>query len=157
VFLPWCIFGGLAAVGIAAFFAPGFGVPVTVWSWPILFGSLGALFLAAFFGTGDPTGLILGVIFEVMALTPLVIEVRASWQRILLGTVNLGGERFIEGSRARRSLMSPGLPNPEDAVAPTTRDWLLSIGLLVVSAPAGVWVAQSWFFAVGAAAIGSAN
>jgi hypothetical protein len=147
-FLPWCVFGGLFAIAIAIALGQGFGTQVIMLAWPILFCSLGVLFLAAFFGTGDPTGLIIGVLFEAMGLAPLVIEFRGSVQRVFLGSVNLDGQRFYEGPRARKSLMSPSEPNPEGAVAPRAVDWLLSLGILIIAGGGGFVIARVWFGSV---------
>jgi hypothetical protein len=144
-FLPWCIFGALLAIGIAVYLGQGFGTQLIMIAWPVLFCGLGALFLVEFFGTGDPTGLIIGLLFEIMGLIPLAIEFRGSVQRVFLGSVNIRGERFFEGPRARRSLMSPSTPNPDGAVSPTAADWLLSAGIAIVGLVGGVLLAYLWF------------
>ena len=144
-FMPWCIFGALIAIGIAIYLGQGFGTQLIMIAWPVLFCGLGALFLAEFFATGDSTGLILGAFFEVMGLIPLVIELRGSVQRVFLGSINIRGERFAEGPRARRSLMSPSPPNPDGAVSPTAGDWLLSILITIVGGVGGVLLAYLWF------------
>jgi hypothetical protein len=144
-FTPLSIFGGLFAVGISLFFAQGFGAPLTTWAWPILFCGLGSLFLLAFIFAQDITGLVIGLMFEIMGLIPLVLEFRGSPQRILLGQRAANGTRFYEGEKARRSLLSPSAPNPEGAVAPTAVDWSLSLGILLVCCFAGYSVARAWF------------
>jgi hypothetical protein len=146
-FAPLSVFGGLFAVAIALFFAQGFGTPLIVWAWPILFGSLGGAFLYSFFEYGDATGIIIGVLFLAMAAAPLVLEVRASPQRVILGTVSASGLRFREGDRARRSMMNMGAPNPEDAIPATSMHWALALGVAVIPAWAGYYVARLWFFA----------
>lgn len=145
-FAPLSIFGGLFAVVVALFLARGYGVPLVVWAWPLLFGSLGGLFLAAFFFTGDITGLVIGGMFELMAIAPLIVEIRGSLQRVLIGTVDARGIRFQEGPRARRSFMSTGAPNPEGAVKPTILHWLASLVIAGGSGYAGYVVANLWFF-----------
>jgi hypothetical protein len=148
LFAPLSIFAGLASVALGAFLAQGFGTPLTTWSWPVLFCGLGALFLLEFFVTGDPTGLILGLMFEIMGLVPLVFELRGSPQRVFLGQRSAGGEPFLEGDRARRTMLSPMVPNPDGAVAPTAGSWAASLGILVVSVAGGYLAAQSLFAAV---------
>lgn len=150
MFAPLSIFMGLAAVGIGMFFARGFGTPLTTWAWPILFCGLGGAFLYEFFGTGDPVGLIIGAMFEIMGVIPLILEFRGSPQRVLLGLRNASGARFYEGERARRSILSPGTPNPEGAVPPTAGDWLLALAITAVFAFLGYWVAGLWFAGVAA-------
>jgi len=150
VFAPLSIFAGLASVALGAFLAQGFGTPLTTWSWPILFCGLGAAFLLEFFLTGDPVGLIIGVMFEIMGLVPLVLELRGSPQRTLLGQRTAGGAQFFEGDRARRSLLSPNTPNPEGAVVPTAGNWAASLGILGVSVVGGYFAAESLFAAVAA-------
>ena len=148
IFAPLSIFGGLIAVAINAFFARGFGTPLTVWAWPILFCGLGGAFLFAFFGAGDPIGLILGVMFEVMGVLPLLIELRGNPQRVFLGQRTANGAQYFEGERARRTLLSPTTPNPEDAVSPTLGAWLAVIVITVGFVVLGYWVAGLWFASV---------
>ncbi len=128
-FAPLSIFGGLIAVGISIFFAQGFGTPLVTWGWPILFIGLGSVFMMAFIFAQDPVGLILGVMFIVMGLVPLVIELRGSVQRVFLGQFAANGTQLYEGERARKSLMSPNQPNPDGAVAPTGANWALALFL----------------------------
>jgi hypothetical protein len=141
-FTPLSVFGGLAAVGVAMVFAQGFGVPLIVWAWPILFGSLGL----AFVSTRDSIGYIIGGLFLVMAVVPLILEARGSLQRTVLGVVNSAGVRFAEPVNARRSMMTPDPPNPDGAVAPTGANWTASLGIFVLAALLGLWLARVWFF-----------
>src|ERR1700761_7171909 len=76
-FLPWTIFSGLIAVGIAVALAGGIGFQLRVWAWPILFCGGGVLFLLG----GGVVGWLCGLLFLVMGLVPLVLEFRASVQR----------------------------------------------------------------------------
>ncbi|MBN9239418.1 MAG: hypothetical protein BGO97_06985 [Micrococcales bacterium 70-64] len=151
LFAPLSIFMGLAAVGLGLFLSGGFGTPIATWAWPILFCGLGAMFLLAFFATGDPVGLIIGGVFEIMGLVPLVLEVRASVQRVILGQRSLMGTQFYEGERARRSMTSRLTPNPDGARRPTVLDWLLALAVTGVSGYLGYWVAAVWFAAVASA------
>ena len=144
-FTPLSIFGGLIAVGIGVFLAQGFGTPLVTWAWPILFCGLGIGFLTEFFGTGDPTGLIIGVMFEIMGIVPLIIEFRGSVQRVFLGQFTVRGIQFYEGDRARRSMLSPQTPNPEDAVPPTLGNWAASLLILVVAGGAGIELGRAAF------------
>lgn len=147
-FAPLSIFGGLIAVGIGAFFTRGFGTPLTSWAWPVLFCGLGAAFLAGFFTAGDITGLIIGVVFEIMGLAPFLLELRASPQRLLIGQRAADGSQFYEGERARRSMTARGTPNPEGSVAASALHWLLALAITVVSGFAGYWLGTLWFAAV---------
>jgi hypothetical protein len=142
-FAPLSIFGGLVAVGIALGIAQGFGTPLTTWGWPILFIGLGIPFLLA----GEVTGYVIGTLFIVMGAAPLVLELRASPQRVLLGTRAANGAPLYEGERARRSLLSMGPPNPEGAVQPTTAHWLVALAMPVIFGGLGVLAAQAWFSA----------
>ena len=150
LFAPLSIFMGLAGVFIGIFLSQGFGTPLQTWAWPILFCGLGAAFLYAFFAAGDPVGLIIGIMFEIMGLVPLLIEFRGSWQRPFLGIRNVVGNRFYEGERARRSMLSPGTPNPEGSLPATAGDWLLVVVVTAVSAFLGYWVGGLWFASVAA-------
>lgn len=144
-FTPLSIFGGLIAVAISAFLAQGFGTPLVSWAWPILFCGLGLAFLGGFVLYQDITGLIIGIFFELMGLAPLVLELRGSPQRVLLGQFAANGRQFYEGEKARRSLMARSAPNPDEAQRPTAANWALSLGITVVFVFAGIQVAKAWF------------
>lgn len=144
-FAPLSIFGGLAAVGIAIAFAQGFGTPLTTWAWPTLFVGLGSAFLLAFIFGQDIVGLIIGVMFVVMGLVPLVLEFRGSPQRVFLGQFAANGTQFYEGDSARRSLLSPTAPNPEDSIRPTAAHWVLALGIAIIAVLAGYVTALAWF------------
>lgn len=132
-FAPLSIFGGLIAVAIGALLSQGFGTPLTTWAWPVLFIGLGIAFLLPFIYGQDVTGLIIGVVFIIMGAVPLLLEIRGSVQRIFIGTRDAAGNRFYEGPRARRSLMTPGEPNPEGSVPPNFGNWALAIGITAVA------------------------
>jgi hypothetical protein len=149
LFAPLSIFGGLAAVGVSIALAQGFGTPLTTWAWPVLFVGLGSAFLLAFIFGHDLIGLIIGTMFVLMGLAPLVLELRGSPQRVFLGQFTAGGKQFFEGDRARRSLLSPTAVNPEAAVIPTLAHWALSLGITVVAAAAGYLTAVAWFTPAG--------
>lgn len=144
-FTPLSIYGGLLAVGISIFLARGFGTPLTTWAWPVLFIGLGGAFLLAFIFAGDVTGLIIGGVFIIMGLVPLVLELRGSPQRVFLGQRDARGVQFNEGPRARRSLLSPTAPNPEGAVQPTFGHWALALAITIVSIGLGWTLALAWF------------
>ena len=143
LFAPLSIWGGLIAVAIAIVFTQGFAVQLTTWAWPILFCGLGFAFVLS----RDPTGYLVGGVFLVMGLVPLVLEVRASPQRVLLGRNSADGARFYEGERARKSLLSPGTPNPQGAVQPNAGHWLLGLAVPVISGALGYLLAGILFTA----------
>lgn len=135
------VYGGLAAVFIALVVARGFGTRLVVLAWPILFLTLSLPFLIS----GFPF-VIGGIVFVIMAIAPLFTEWRtAGPQRTFLGITNTSGTRFIEPERARASMMSPGTPNPPDAIPATPGDWALSLGLAIVPAALGVIIAIALF------------
>jgi len=135
------VYGGLAAVFVALLVARGFGTRLVVLAWPILFLTLSLPFLIS----GLPF-VIGGILFVIMAVAPLVTEWRtAGPQRTFLGITNAAGTRFVEPARAQASMMSPGTPNPPDAVAATAGDWAISLGLSVIPAGIGVALAVLWW------------
>jgi hypothetical protein len=166
---PLSIFGGLIAVGIGAILARGFGTPLIAWAWPILFIGLGLAFL----GSGISAGVdgitfdLLAALFILMGGVPLVLELRADPQAFFLGTTNAGGTPFARRETGRRSLYSfttssrnqpyPGLqdadPDGQDAqpgpVAATGADWARSLGILIVFAGLGFYLAMQIFVAAG--------
>lgn len=144
-FAPLSIFGGLFAVAISLFLAQGFGTPLTTWAWPILFCGLGVVFLLGFFLAGDIIGLVIGVMFELMGLAPLILELRGSLQRVFLGQRAANGVQFYEGENARRSLMSMGAVNPDGAIQPTAPHWLFALAIAIGFGYLGYVVAGLWF------------
>lgn len=144
-FAPLSIFGGLIAVAIAIFFARGFGTPLSTWAWPVLFVGLGTAFLLAFIFGQDITGLIIGVMFVIMGLVPLVLELRGSPQRVFLGQRDATGQQFYEGERARPSLLSTAPTNPDGALRPNLGNWALALGITVVAVALGWLTALAWF------------
>lgn len=144
-FTPLSIIGGLIAVALWMFLAQGFGTPLTTWAWPILFCGLGVAFLTSFVQYQEPTGLIVGVLFELMGIAPLIIEVRGSVQRVLIGQFSATGAQFYEGERARRSMMSPKAPNPDGSIKATAGSWALALGVLLVAIVAGIFAARALF------------
>jgi hypothetical protein len=139
-FLPWVIVTGLIAVGIAVGLANGIGFQLRVWAWPFLFGILGAGFLLA----GGAVGWGIGALFIVMALVPLVIELRGSVQRAFLGSFSIFGQQFREGPKAQPTFSSRKMPNPPDAVKPKPGDWAIALLGFAASAYAGYYVAVLW-------------
>lgn len=151
-YVPLSIFGGLAAAAIGAIFAQGFGTPLISWAWPILFCGLGAAFLIASTAPGGITFLIIGVVFVIMGLVPLVLEFRASAQRIFLGSTTASDVRFVESGGARYSptqVTHWGARESGDPVVPTGGDWALSIGILVASVALGISLAMVLWAAAG--------
>jgi hypothetical protein len=136
------------AIGVSSllsgFLARGFGTPLVTWAWPILFIGLGIVFLLA----QDTTGYVIGVVFILMGVPPLLIELRGSVQRVIIGIDSPTGVRYSEPANAKRSIMATGLPNPEGAVRPTILSWLLSIGITGGSIYLGYVVATLWFRSV---------
>jgi hypothetical protein len=153
---PLSIFGGLIAVGIGVIVAQGFGTPLVSWAWPILFIGLGL----AFAGAGIVSG-IDGIVFDLLALmfivmggVPLVLELRADPQGFFLGTTNADGAPFLTRETGRRSLYrftgaAERLPDQDAAVTATARDWALSLGILIVFAGLGVYLAAQIFATAG--------
>ena len=137
IWLVPAVFGGLIACGISALIAQGFGVSLVVLAWPILFGVLGGLFVVA----GEVIGYILGAMFLVMALIPLVLALRASAQRVFLGAVNANGVRFTEGANARQIPFSVSFADSENPVRPTAANWAASIFLCLFAIAVGGWLA----------------
>jgi hypothetical protein len=148
LFMPLSVFGGLASVALALAFSNGFGVSLLDLAWPILFCGLGGGFLFAFAATGDPTGLIIGVLFEAMGLVPLVLALRASAQRVFLGAVNARGERFYEGETVRFSLVGVKYSTGDSTVPPTFGDWSASLLVWVLAMALGYYAAVAAYAAV---------
>ncbi len=143
---------GSAAVALGALFARGFGTPLVSWAWPILFVGLGAAFLIASTQPGGITFLIVGVVFVVMGLVPLVLEVRASIRNVLLGTVNVAGVRFELTGRGRPSPLQFGRwdrSGSDESVTPTAGDWTLALGITIVAIGLGIYLADQLFRALG--------
>jgi hypothetical protein len=145
LFAPLSVFTGLFSVAIAVFFAQGWGVMLIDLAWPILFCGLGTIFLIEFFATGDPTGIILGVMFVVMGLAPLIFSLRASAQRVFLGAVNARGVRFYEGENPRNNQFSLKYPLDDETVRATALDWLASLLTAAAAIYLGYWVALKLF------------
>lgn len=148
VFAPLSIFAGLAAVALGAIFAQGFGTPLRSWAWPILFCGLGVGFLAAFFIGGDLTGLLIGIMFELMGLVPLVLELRASAQSALIGSTNAAGVPFTASAKARFSFFGRSTTNQKGTIAANVGNWASSLGILAVAVALGVWLARLWYASV---------
>jgi len=151
-FVPLSIFGGLAAAAIGAIFAQGFGTPLISWAWPILFCGLGAAFLISSTVPGGITFLIIGVVFVVMGAAPLVLEFRASAQRLFLGSTTAADRKFVEGGSARWSptqMMNVGSGESTEPAPPTAGDWTLSLGILIASVALGITLATLLWSAVG--------
>jgi len=151
-YVPLSIFGGLAAVAIGAVFAQGFGTPLISWAWPILFCGLGTAFLVASTAPGGITFLIIGIMFVVMGLVPLVLEFRASPQRIFLGSTTASDVRFVEGGAARPSLTQFshwGARETGEPVVATAGDWTLSLGILLAGVGLGIYLATLLWSAAG--------
>lgn len=153
VFAPIGIFGMFAAAGIALFFARGFGVSLVAWAWPILFVGLGIQFiLGAVGGVGIISNIIVGVMFIVMGLVPVwfVISSKAL-APTLVGSVNVVGARFAYEGKARRYFgLTP--TEAEEVTTPTPVDWVIALGLWVVSVALGSWLSVTAFNALATSA-----
>jgi hypothetical protein len=144
-FLPWVIFTGLIGVAIAVALANGIGIQLRVWAWPALFIGGGVLFLLG----GGVVGWLCGILFLIMGLVPLVLELRASVQRVFLGSFNIFGQQFQEGPKAQPSFSSRKMPNPPDAIKPGIGDWAIDILGFLIPAVAGLYVATAWIASLG--------
>jgi hypothetical protein len=147
VWTPLSIFGGLIAVGIGAFLAQGFAMPLLVWAWPILFVGLGIQFLL----TGGIVGWVIGIMFLVMGVAPLLFEFRAGPKRVFLGKTNILDQRFSDREGAPRTIYAFSRADPGAVVDATPADWGLAIGLTVPFAALGVWLGLLAFAATAAA------
>lgn len=147
VLTPLSIFIGLASVGVALAFARGFGTPLLSLAWPILFCGLGTVFLGTF-ARGDVTGLLIGVLFVVMGLVPLVLALRANPREVVIGRVSVHGAPFRIPGTARRWLWLPRPSTPGEPVEPGAGDWLLAIGTTLAGGACGALVGLAWFAAV---------
>jgi hypothetical protein len=135
------VYGSLGAVFLALVVARDFGTRLVALAWPILFITLGGVFVLlgmSALAEGSWPFALIGVLFLVMAVVPLVLELRASAQRVFLGVADLAGRRFRERDGARPSMTSKGFPNPPDAIPPAIGDWTLSLALWIVPAAVGV-------------------
>jgi hypothetical protein len=153
VFAPIGIFGMFAAAGVALFFARGFGVSLVAWAWPILFVGLGIQFmLGAAGGVAIISNIIIGLMFVVMGLVPVwfLISSKAIIPT-LVGSVSISGARFQYEGKARRYF---GLTPTEgdEVVAATGVDWVIALGLWVVSVALGSWLSVTAFNALATSA-----
>lgn len=142
VFAPLSIFGGLGAVALAIFFSLGFGVSLVDLAWTILFVSLGGAFLYSFIAFGDVTGLVVGVMFLAMGVVPLVILIRAGVREMVLGTINVRGEKFARDYGSSFRIIPRPHSRVDATVEPRALDWLLSLGLFAVAVVGGYAFAQ---------------
>jgi hypothetical protein len=151
LFAPLGIFGMVIAVGIGLIVAGRFGTPLTDWAWPILFTGLGVQFiLGATLGVAIITNVLLGVMFIVMGLFPLVVAIRAGVPPLLLGAVNVAGEPFAFEDRGRRSYIPRAVPDGEP-VDPTPLDGVIALGLTAIATVLGIGLSTLAFHAVGVA------
>jgi hypothetical protein len=146
-FLPWTIFTGLIGVALAVALAGGIGIQLRVWAWPALFIGGGVLFLLG----GGVVGWLCGILFLVMGLVPLVLELKASVQRVFLGQFNIFGQQFKESAKAQPSFSSRKMPNPPDAIKPGIGDWAIDILGFLIPAIGGLYLATFWVASLGGA------
>jgi hypothetical protein len=140
----WPIFTGLFGVLLAVTLAGGIGIQIRVWAWPALFIGGGVLFLLG----GGVVGWLCGILFLLIGLVPLALELKASVQRVFLGSFNIFGQQFRESPKAQPSFSSRKMPNPPDAIKPGIGDWAIDILGFIVPAIAGLYVATIWVAAV---------
>ena len=145
LFTPLSIFGALIAVAIGLVLARGFGSPLVIWAWPILFVGLGIDFLLASFIPGGVSNLIVGIVFIVMGLVPLVIVLRIGAARLLVGTTNAHDRPFRDGRGATPIFTVARTGADRDAAPATAGDWALALGISVPSILVGLWLAQLMF------------
>ena len=151
IFAPLSIFGGLLAAAIGLLVARGFGTPLVIWAWPILFVGLGLDFLRASFLPGGVANIVVGIVFVVMGLVPLVVVVRVGAARLLVGTTNAHDRPFRDG-RGPTPIFRVGRAGDEESAVPATaRVWALALGVSVPSVIVGVWLGLVLFRSVGAA------
>jgi hypothetical protein len=145
LFLTWVPFTGLIAVGIAVALAGGIGVQLRVWAWPALFIGGGVLF----FYLPGIVGILCGILFLVMGAVPLILELKASVQRVFLGSFNIFGQQFKESPKAQPSFSSRKMPNPPDAIKAGIGDWAIAYLGFLIPAFAGLYLATYWVYAMG--------
>jgi hypothetical protein len=136
--LPAGFFGVFVAIVVGYIFQKGFAAPVIIWFWPILFVGFGIQFLALIPLGGVFVGILCGGLFLIMGLAPLIFELRAGPRRLLLGRTNVVDVPFTERPDARRTIYVFGREKPENTVAPTPGDWLLSLAVSLGSIAAGI-------------------
>lgn len=145
VLAPLSIFGGLIAAAIGLFFARGFGTPLVIWAWPILFVGLGIAFLLATLVPGGVANLIVGIVFVIMGLVPLLIVLRVGAARLLIGTTDVHDRPFRDG-RGPTPIFTIGREFGDDEAEPATAgDWALALGISVPSVLIGLWLAEALF------------
>jgi hypothetical protein len=151
VFAPVGLFGMLFGVGVAMFFARSFGTPLYLWAWPIAFVTLGIQFIVGAIGReGMIVNILIGLMFVVMGAVPLWYTIRGGAQPFLIGLANVHGRQFSYRDIGRKSLFAPPRSAEGETVPPVPRDWVLSLGIVVVAMPLGAWLAVLAFNAVGA-------
>lgn len=151
IFAPLSIFGGLIAAAIGLLFARGFGTPLVLWAWPILFVGLGLDFLRASFLPGGGANVVVGVVFVVMGLVPLLIVLRVGAARLLIGTTNAHDRPFRDG-RGPTPIFHVGRAGDDETAQPAgAGDWAIALGISAPSIIAGVWLGLILFRSVGAA------
>lgn len=148
LFAPISIFGGFLFVGVALMFAGGFAAPLVVWAWPILFVGLSVPFFLSV-PTDPVLGILLGLMFFVMGIVPVVFVLRQpdAWQ-LFLGVRNVSGRPFLTVGDRRRFGVPPAFARGSHrstaaAVQPRLRDWILSLGITGSAIVAGVVAARA--------------
>ena len=150
LFAPLSIVGGFLFAGIALLFAQGFGTPLVVWAWPILFVGLSVPFFVSG-TTGDVSGWIVGAVFLLMGVAPLLLLLRGTdrWT-LFLGSRSAAGRQFVTASDRPVFRLINRRPGAQtDLVRPTAGDWLLSLGVVTLAVMAGIFAARLLWAATG--------
>ncbi|UYN82951.1 MAG: hypothetical protein KIT89_09560 [Microcella sp.] len=146
-FLVWPELGGLVAVGASLLLTRGFGTPVAVYAWTAVFLSLGGVFARSFVERGDWSGLIIAVLFALVAIAPLAVVLPVAPQRLVLGRVDVRGHPFSDAHLSRPGIVARTPPAPPGENPPSAADWLLSLGIVAASASLGIALGSVWFTA----------
>lgn len=147
-FAPTSVLGGLAGVFIGTSLAQGFGVSMLAFAWPALFLSLSVTFFQSFATRGDISGLLIGILFVAMGLTPLVLLARTMPRRMLVGRVDAQGRPWWQPHPEQSTLFGRHPSMPPDANHPSAGDWMLALGIAIVASLGGVATGVLWFAAV---------
>ncbi len=142
---PVAVLGGLISIALALWLGQGFGTSLIELAWPILFCGLGYVFLRSFIEAGDIVGLVVGSMFEVMGVIPLILSVFTSLQRLLIGSVDMAGNRFDEGKKQRKQFLYITPEPTATVVRPTIVHWALSIFVAGSAAVIGYYLGQLLF------------
>ena len=120
----------LVAVVLGMIVAGGFGTQLVAWFWPLMFISLGGVFLWAVTYPGSTVvEVVCGVMFLLFGGLPLLLLRKYGLRPSTAGTEAIDGTSF--GTRPARA-----------------KDWVLSLGVSVVSSAAGIVLGRTVFVAL---------